>query len=598
MNEFSRSLYAVVSIFLIGIVLTITRNNYSNSDITESEIMDHIRYLSHDNREGRLPGTRGSKDVISYLVKNFKSYGLKPGLGNSYTQPFDIQTDIQIGDGNYLVINGDTMIVDSDYLPLFFSSNGNFSGEAVFVGYGFQINEKELQWDDYANIDVKDKWVIVMRHSPERNEPHSIYAKHSPLHKKMIVAKDNGAKGIIFVSQVEDEELYPLRYISGFKNDGTPAIILSKSRADKIFERVGWSIKRIQKEMNQNLKPLNFRLGLLRFDANINIEPVIKKGANVVGEIRSRNREYRDEYIVIGAHFDHIGLGGSGSGSRMPDSLQVHPGADDNASGTAGLLELAQKLSSNKNRLKRSFLLVGFDAEEKGLLGSKHFVENSPVNMKDIVSMINMDMIGRMSDSSFTVGGVGTSPSFELLLDSLKTNRPFELIMDKPGFGPSDHASFYIKDIPVLFFFSGIHDDYHTPLDTWQRINLRGEKHILDFIYDVVFDLSRSPMRPIFQEAGPKNKQMGSPRRFSVTLGIMPSYTSFKKGLEIDGISKSDGPAAKAGMKKGDVIKSINNKPINDIYEYMDRINNLKSGTTIPVVIERNGQEKVLQVTF
>ena len=172
MNEFSRSLYAVISIFLIGIVLTVTKKNSSASDITEDEIMNHIRYLSHENREGRLPGTRGSKDAIAYLVKNLKSYGLKPGLNDSYTQPFDIQTDIRIGNGNYLVINKDTMIIDSDYLPLFFSSNGNFSGEAVFVGYGFQINEKELKWDDYATIDVKDKWVIVMRHSPERNEPH------------------------------------------------------------------------------------------------------------------------------------------------------------------------------------------------------------------------------------------------------------------------------------------------------------------------------------------------------------------------------------------------------------------------------------------
>jgi len=598
MNESSRSIYAVISLLLVGFVLIINRSSTSSSEITEDEIMNHIRYLSHENREGRLPGTRGSKDVIAYLIKNLKSYGVKPAFGKSYTQPFDIKTGLQLGPLNYLVINKDTMDVDSDYLPLFFSANGNFSGEVVFAGYGFQINEKELKWDDYEGLDVKEKWVIVMRHSPERNQPHSIYASHSSLHKKMLVAKDNGAKGIIFVSQIEDEDLYPLEYVPGFKNNEAPAIILSKNRANKIFGRVGWSIKKIQDEMNRSLKPLSFQLGVLNFNATINLEPIVKKGANVVGEIRSRNREFRDEYILIGAHFDHIGMGGVGSGSRKPEENQIHPGADDNASGTAGLLELAQKLSANINHLKRSVLFVGFDAEEKGLLGSKHFIESSPIKVENITTMINMDMIGRMSDSSYTVGGVGTSPSFEYLLDSLKKGRSFNLIMNNPGFGPSDHAAFYTKDIPVLFFFSGFHDEYHTPLDTWQLINLQGEKHILDFIYDLTYYLSRTPRRPAFQESGPKTGQMGSPKKFTVTFGIMPSYTSSEEGLEVDGISRSDGPAAIAGIRKGDVIKYINEKPISDIYEYMERLSTLKVGMTVPVLIERDGENILLEVTF
>ena len=598
MNRSSQSIYAVISILLIGFVLIISRSNTSSSEITEDEIMNHIRFLSHENREGRLPGTRGSKDAIAYLIKNFKSYGVKPAFGKSYTQPFNIKTGIQLGPLNNLIINKDTMAVESDYLPLFFSANGSFSGEVVFAGYGFQINEKELQWDDYKGLDVKDKWVIVMRHSPERNQPHSIYAPHSPLHKKMLVAKDNGAKGIIFVSQIEDEELYPLRYVSGFKNNEAPAIILSKNIANRIFERVGWSTKKIQDEMNQNLKPLSFQLGVLNINVSIDLEPVVKKGANVVGEIRSRNREFRDEYVLIGAHFDHLGMGGAGSGSRKPEENQIHPGADDNASGTAGLLELAQKLSANINYLKRSVLFVGFDAEEKGLLGSKHFIESSPIKIENITTMINMDMIGRMSDSSYTVGGVGTSPSFEYLLDSLKTGRPFNLIMNKPGFGPSDHAAFYTKDIPVLFFFSGVHDEYHTPADTWQLINLQGEKHILNFIYDLAYYLSRAPKRPVFQKAGPKTGQMGSPKKFTVTFGIMPSYSSTEKGLEVDGISTSDGPAATAGIKKGDIIKSINKKPISDIYEYMDRLSALRAGMTVPVLIERDGEKILLDVTF
>ena len=598
MNESSRSIYSVISLLLIGFVLVVSRDNTSSPEITEDEIMTHIRYLSHDNRKGRLPGTRGSKDAIAYLIKNFKSYGVKPAFGKSYTQPFDIKTGVQLGPLNNLVINKDTMSIESDYLPLFFSANGSFSGEVVFAGYGFQINEKELQWDDYKGLDVKNKWVIVMRHSPERSQPHSIYTPHSPLHKKMLVAKANGAKGIIFVSQIEDEELYPLRYVPGFKNNEAPAIILSKNRANKIFERVGWSTKKIQDDMNRNLRPLSFQLGVLNINVSIDLETVVKKGANVVGEIRSRNREFRDEYVLIGAHFDHIGMGGVGSGSRKPEENQIHPGADDNASGTAGLLELAQKLSANVNYLKRSILFVGFDAEEKGLLGSKYFIESSPIKIENITTMINMDMIGRMSDSSYTVGGVGTSPSFGNLLDSLKQDRPFNLAINNSGFGPSDHATFYAKDIPVLFFFSGVHDEYHTPSDTWQLINLQGEKHILNFIYDVTHYLSRAPQRPIFQKAGPKEGQMSSPSKFTVSFGIMPSYNYTEKGLKVDSISKNNGPAAKAGMKKGDVIKAINENPISNIYEYMDKLSTLKKGMTVPVLIERDNKRMILEVTF
>ena len=170
--------------------------------------------------------------------------------------------------------------------------------------------------------------------------------------------------------------------------------------------------------------------------------------------------------------------------------------------------------------------------------------------------------------------------------------------MNKPGFGPSDHATFYTKDIPVLFFFSGVHDEYHTPADTWQLINLQGEKHILNFIYDLTYYLSRYPKKPVFQEAGPKKGQMGSPKKFTVTFGIVPSYSSTEKGLEVDGISRGDGPAAIAGIKKGDVIKSINEKSISDVYEYMDRLSTLKAGMTVPVLIERDGEKILLDVTF
>tara|TARA_B100000482_G_C12577877_1_gene286628 strand:+ start:58 stop:1299 length:1242 start_codon:yes stop_codon:yes gene_type:complete len=413
----------------------------------------------------------------------------------------------------------------------------------------------------------------------------------------MLVARDEGAAGVIFVSQMEDENLYPLTYNRGYKNAGIPVVHLSNKVADNLFKPFGWSRQSIQETMNRSLTSVNFNLGSLAFFANIKLTHKTTRAANVVGVIKSGNRKYRDEYIVIGAHFDHLGMGGAGSGSRDPETRSTHPGADDNASGVSGLLELAQKLSAQKSRLKRSIVFIGFDAEEKGLLGSKHFIKNSTIDINKITTMINMDMIGRMVDSSLTVGGVGTSPVFKPLLDSLKAERAFTLGMSNAGFGPSDHASFYIENVPVLFFFTGIHNDYHTPRDTWKQINLSGTKTLLDLVYDVVFHLSRAKNRPIFSEAGPKQRQMKS-TSLKVTLGVMPSYVGTEIGLKIDGLSDPDGPAAKAGIKKGDIIKAINGKSVKDIYEYMERLGELQEGMTVPVMIDRGDKEIKLIVTF
>ena len=598
MNENKRALYLIVFIVTLGAMLVQTKRTGLSSDITNDEIMAHIRYLSHENRGGRYPGTRGSKDVIAYMTKHLKSYGVEPGLEGSYIQPFDITSGIKLGKGNSAQINGDSIFVEKDYIPLWFSSSGPVQASIVFAGYGFDINEKELQWNDYDGLDVKGKWVMVMRHSPERESTHSIFAKHSPLHKKATVARDRGAIGIIFISQIEDDGLFPLNYITGYSNTGISALHFSNNRADKILRNVGWSRERIQKTMNRSLEPVNFIMKDQVLDVNVNLQLITTRCANVVGKIKSGNRKYRDEYVVLGAHFDHVGEGGVGSGSRRPNLLQVHPGADDNASGTSGLLEIAQKLAANKSRLKRSILLIGFDAEEKGLLGSKYFMSNPTIDPNKIITMVNMDMIGRMKDSSATVGGVGTSPLFESLMDSLGTDRSFNLSISGQGFGPSDHASFYSENIPVLFFFSGIHDDYHTPDDTWKHINLQGTTDIVNLVYDITYHLARTPIRPPFTEAGPKQSQQSMGREFAVTLGIMPSYTSTEEGLVIDSISKPDGPAAKAGIKKGDVIKSINDKPIKNIYDYMDRLGELKRGMSVPIVIDRGGELLTLEAIF
>ena len=593
MNENKKTLYAIFIFFLIGFVLIQNKRSKTDSEITEDEIMSHIKYLSHENRAGRHPGSRGSKDVISYITKQLKSYGVQPGIGNSFIQPFEFKTGLKFKDSNYLKFNNSLLYPDLDYNPLSFSTNGEFTGEAVFTGYGFQINSDDLKWDDYKSINVNKKWVVVMRNSPEQKAQNPLFIKHSSLYKKVTVAKEQGALGIIFISQKEDEELLPLQYLDGYKNLGIPVVHLSNSNAEKLLKGTEWNRKEIQSYMDKNLKPLNFPLPKVKISAKINMSIANSRAANIVGLIKSGNREFRDDYILIGAHFDHIGSGGPFSGTRKPEKKQVHPGADDNASGTAGLLEIAQKLSSQKGRLKRSVLLVAFDAEEKGLLGSKFFTKNPTVDLEKIKLMINMDMIGRVKDSSFTVGGVGTSPIFNKLLDSLSLKKPFNLIKSKPGYGPSDHAPFYSKNIPVLFFFSGFHDEYHTPEDTWKLINLKGEKKILDFIYSLVFHLSRSKNPPVFTEAGPKDSKKTS--SLEMTFGIVPNYYSSSIGLEIDQVLNNNSPASIAGFLKGDIIKTIGGEKVNNFYDCIEKLEKVNPGMEVLIEVERSGKRITLK---
>ena len=569
------------------------------SDISEKDIMEHIRFLSDDKRAGRYPGTRGSKDVIAYLINQLKSYGVQPaGEGSSFKQTFSILDSVKIGRNNSLKINDRPLNIEKDYIPLWFSGNSSVSAEVVFAGYGINLITDSLVWNDYKDLNVDGKWVMVMRHSPERENPHSIYAPHSDLHKKMIEARDRGAAGIIFISQVEDSTLIPFKYIPGYSKSGIPAIQINNEVADDILNSVGSSRKIIQDKMNNNLKPESFKISNIKISANVELKNIYSRAANVIGKIVSRNHKYRDEYVVIGAHFDHLGYGGPGSGSLKPDTNAIHNGANDNASGTAGLLELAHKLQNNRQLLKRSILLIGFDAEERGLLGSKYFIQNPTVEKSNIVTMINMDMIGKMKDSTVVIGGVGTSPIFEKILDSLSIDSGLKFEFNQAGYGPSDHATFYSENIPVLFFFTGDYDNnYHLPEDDWQSINLKGERQILNVIHNLVIDISRQNLKPSFTLAGPK-KQQTQRNNNKIKLGIIPHYGGTIDGLKIDKIYDPNGPAARAGIRSGDIIKSINKKPVKDIYEYMKRIKDLKKGQSVSMDIKRDGRIIMLTVRF
>ena len=347
-----------------------------------------------------------------------------------------------------------------------------------------------------------------------------------------------------------------------------------------------------QTKINESKSPYSIEIDT-KLKANISLEKEKVSVPNVLGILEGSDDKLKNEYIILGAHFDHLGFGGSGSGSLSMNSREIHNGADDNASGTAGVLEIAAKLSSQSEKLKRSVIFMAYNAEEEGLLGSKYFVDNPTIDLTKITAMINMDMIGRMSDKKVTIGGTGTSPSFKSILDELEPYYDINIRRSSEGYGPSDHASFYVNDIPVLFFFTGTHTDYHKPSDDWEHINAEGEKQILEMVHDIIYKIDSIDEQLVFTESGPKEASQ-TRRSFKVTLGVIPSYGSDAEGLEIDG-ARPDGPAGKAGLKKGDIIIEIDGKDIKNIYDYMYRLGELKPGENINVKIRRG--ENTLNLT-
>jgi hypothetical protein len=295
---------------------------------------------------------------------------------------------------------------------------------------------------------------------------------------------------------------------------------------------------------------------------------------------------------VLGAHYDHLGFGGPGSGSRQPDTVAIHYGADDNASGVSAMIELAEKLSLSGPPLPCSFLFIAFGAEEEGLLGSKYFMEHSLIPVSNIRLMINLDMIGRLQSRSLQIGGTGTALETDSILTVLQLSDSVNITRSPEGSGPSDHASFYAKDIPVLFFTSGPHSDYHTPYDRPDRIDLNGMIRISDFVYDLLVDFGRMEVPLTFRESGPKVRPAGKYGRMKVTLGIMPDFmdSDDHEGMRVDMVTPGR-PAALGGMKKGDYIIAIEGKPIENVYDYMFRLSKVEPGHQIVVTVLRNEEK-------
>ncbi|HLF14783.1 MAG TPA: M28 family peptidase [Bacteroidota bacterium] len=573
--------------------------NIENPSVTPEELKEHIRFLASDSLQGRKAGTPGNDAAAGYLAVKFREYGLMPaGDHGTFFQKFPFVSGAKPGARNSLVIEyggtAKSFTIDQSFRTLAFSSDTSVAGEMVFGGYG--ITDTAQKYDDYSGVDVKGRIAVVLRFTPKGDDPHSPFVQHSTLRVKTFNAREHGAAGVIFVTgplDSEKSELVSFSFDQGLSSSGIPVATITWTALDSIFQAEGKSVKSVQEGINTSQKPGSFQMSS-KAKLETSIQKIMNESSNVIGMIPGSDPALKDEYIVIGAHFDHLGMGGQGS--LAPDTVAVHHGADDNASGTAGLLEAAEYLSWSRDSLRRSIIVAGFSGEESGLLGSNYFVNHPTLPLAAMRTMINMDMIGRLTDKKVAVGGVGTSPGFDSLLNALNRDSLFSLSLKPDGYGPSDHASFYAKDIPVLFFFTNTHNDYHKPSDTWEKINYEGEAGLVVYILRIVRELDRTSQAPAFVKVASQMPQ-GDRRPMRVTMGVVPDYADDGGGLKITGV-RPDSPAEKGGMQAGDVIVKFGDKTVSNIYDYTYLLQEHSPGDVVSVEVKRGDRVLTLSVTL
>lgn len=520
----------------------------------------HIRVLSADSLEGREAGTEAERKAASYLEAQMRANGLQPGFGAAYLQPFEFFNRREVKDDSYLEIDGKTYAVHTDFLPLAESMSADFGADLVSVGYGIDGNGR----NDYKGKNLENKLVIVERGSPTPDNPHSGFEDYSTISAKLEAAKRHGALGVVFVDPA-GQALEPLQpnYSRKSGNQDLIAVYFPGVKASQLDGKpvVGY----------------------------VHLEDDYRTGHNVLGYLDNK-AAYT---VVIGAHFDHLGYGDEGSLHR--GERAIHNGADDNASGTALMLELGKSLQAPQFS-KYNYLFVGFSGEEKGLLGSNFYTKNPSLDLDKVACMINFDMVGRLNPENNTCGvnGVGTSPAWNTALAKVEVP-DFKIKTSESGVGPSDQTSFYLKNIPAIHYFSGSHGDYHKPSDDEPLINYDGVDKIYRHVSALIAELAAQGEKLAFTAT--KQDENGDVPRWKVTLGVVPDYMYDGAGMRIDGVTEGK-PASKAGLQTGDVVVEMGGMPVADMMSYMRALSKFERGQTVKVVVLRDGKKKSKKVSF
>ncbi|HEY0098087.1 MAG TPA: M20/M25/M40 family metallo-hydrolase, partial [Pyrinomonadaceae bacterium] len=650
------------------------RQSRSASAPEQKRLREHIEYLASADLEGRRTGTKGATVAAAYIAKEFERYGLRGGgysaalrskeRAASYTQSFPYVSGVELGKGNAMTFapraSGTAeahaapasldLRLGEDWMPLAWSANARVESSPVtYVGYG--ITAAELGHDDYAGVDLKGRLALAFAGAPDGDNPHGSFARFADLRFKAAAARDHGARALLVIAREEnfkDDKLARLRVDQSVASGdaGLPVVVISRQAARRALESAATPAVRFEELENALLQTApktaprdgvesaqgathaskrNFSAPLRNVEFAVATEIVRRESpaVNVIGILEGSDPNLKNESIVIGAHYDHLGRGGQGSLAAREG--EIHHGADDNASGVAGLLELARTFAKDRESIRRTIVFIAFSGEEEGLLGSSYYVRNPVVPLTQTVAMINLDMIGRMKENRLNIGGVGTSSEWKNWIEKAnhalqlnvtaaagksspeeelkRGNYPvvtaanggasanaapgehFALTLTEDGFGPSDHASFYAKQTPVLFFWTGTHEDYHKPTDTADRINYEGEQRIVRFVSEIVRVLDANDKRPAYTLAKSDARAGRSPG-FRVSLGTIPNYAETTDGMKLDGVSEAS-PAAKAGLRAGDVIVRLAGRDVRNVYDYTYVLGEMKAGVEYDVEVMR-----------
>jgi hypothetical protein len=654
----------------------------------DRRLADTTRYLASEPLEGRGLGTHGLEMAGDYIARQFKEMGLKTDLYDG--QPFEritlsLGSEIGPQKRNRLELLGPPapgklapgkpvggkneprtipLKLGTDFNPLAVGGSHSFDAPAVFVGYG--ISAKNEKYDDYAGLNVNGKVVIVLRHQPQRSNPHGLFGDHDSPYalftQKVSTAAEHGAAAIIFcndedeirrsvnsmqatmhraiddlitesaafgkiehpslgqmAAHVKDDGRLAEKIVSQAKmlseqfdplldierageadnSNELPVLFCRREPLDKMLKAAtGSDLASLEQQIDATGKPQSRELAGWRIAGETDLVRTKTPARNVLAELDGYG-PHADETIIVGAHYDHLGYGGFGSMAPQAGHV-IHPGADDNASGTAAMLEVARRLAERAKvkKLPRRILFMAFTGEERGLLGSARYVRDSLIPLDKTIAMLNMDMVGRMKDNKLTVYGIDTATEFAPLITRLNKPYGFKIIPELGGFGPSDHASFFAKKIPVLFFFTGLHADYHRPTDTADKLDVPDMRRVADLMTDVAAALAEAPDRPHFFESpvrfGLRSQQNGDRPYF----GSIPDFgVESPGGYAISGVTKG-GPAEVGGLKGGDIIIRFGDTKIAGLEDFDGALRTHRAGDKVPVRVKREGKEVQLEVTL
>ncbi len=620
----------------------------ARGDFAPADAVGHVEYLCRPQLGGRLTGTKGEQLATNYVALHFETIGLLPaGDNDTYFQEFEFTSGVSAGPENTVTIDGQPLILETDWRPVAFSTSTKVDeSEVIFAGYGLRAPAGDgiEEYDSFVHLDVKDKWVVTFRFMPENFTPEQRqhFSRFSSLRFKAMQARDMGARGLIVVSGPTSgvkEQLVPLQFDGSLAGSGLPVISVSDATAAQWFSDRKKDLKAVQQKMDSGEPAMGFPLEGLKVAANIEIVQEKKKGRNVLGRLQV-NEEQAGQIVVVGAHVDHLGTGSSGNSlARGDEPSNIHFGADDNASGVSAMMQIAEAMARAKDAGnligRRDVVFAAWSGEEIGLLGSSHYVKNletlfsqhaaavggepdekpadpgsgNPAEKKAedltgpntgglnlyIAACLNMDMVGRLQEK-LVLQGTGSSAGWQKIVEQANVPLGLSLSLQEDSYIPTDASVFFMHGVPILSAFTGNHSEYHTPRDTPEKLNYEGISKVARLMMLVCRQLiaDERPPQYVAQERPKDGQRRASLRAY---LGTVPDYAQTDvKGVMLSGVAKG-GPADKAGIKGGDTIVKLSGKTIENIYDYTYAIEALKAGQEVELIVTRAGKEVIVKVT-